>query len=305
MRKITLLIVILGGVLGCQREAPPSSGLTGEGPALQKLRGRVAYQSNEDGDWEIWVMRADGGGKKKLTDNAAADEYPRWSPDGRRVAFVSDRDGNKELYCVEVESGKTQRLTSHPAEDLDPDWSPDGARLVFTSRRDGKDALYWLEMADKKVTRLTEGAGRNALASWSPDGKKIAFSSNRILGWSVYTLDLETRETRKVVGGHGACRPRWSRDGKWLALVSQQADGKGDIFVVRPDGKELRRITETSQTYDYFPSWGAGGAWVFFARTQNKAKGPWDLYAVNGTSGEELRLTDTPYSESFPDWTEK
>lgn len=304
MRKKTLLIVILGGMLGCGRTAPPSAGEAPEAPLRQELRGRVAYQSNEDGAWEIWVMQADGGGKKKLTENAADDEYPRWSPDGRRIAFVSNRDGDKEIYCVEVASAKAERLTFHPAEDLDPDWAPDGTRLVFTSRRDGKDDLYELELADKKVTRLTEGAGRNALASWSSDGKKIAFSSNRVLGWSVYVLDLETRETRKVVSGHGACRPRWSRDGNELALVSQQADGKGDIFIVRPDGTELRRVTQTSATYDYFPSW-VQEKWIVFARTENKKRGPWDLYAVNVLSGEEKRLTQTPFSESFPDWTEK
>ncbi len=270
---------------------------------LKKVSGKIAYQSNEDGDWELFVMRADGKGKKKLTENKASDEYPRWSYDGKWIAFVSDRDGNKEIYRMEVSSQKTERLTDHPAEDLDPDWSPKGTHLVLTSKRDGKDDLYLLEIATKKVERLTDNKGRNALASFSPDGKKLAFTSNRLVGWSIYLLDLETKETKKIFSGWGACRPDWSSDGKWLSFVSQQDDGKGDIYVMRPDGSEVKRITSTDATYDYFPSWSGDNKHIVFSRTENKKKGPWDLVVSSLESGTECSLTQTPFSESFPDWT--
>jgi TolB protein len=217
---------------------------------------------------------------------------------------VSNRDGNKNIYAVDVRSGKEERLTDHDADDMDPDWSPDGKKIVFSSRRDGKDNLYLLELADKKVTRLTEHGGRNILADWSPDGKKLAFTSNRLLGWSVYLLDLETKEISKVVSGHGACRPRWSPDGEWLTLVSQQEDGKGDIFVVRPDGSGLKQVTPGSKDYDYFPAWAQEGRFVVYAETENKKNGPWDLAVTDVGTGKQWKLTDTPHSESFPDWHE-
>ena len=69
---------------------------------------RIAFQSDRDGNLEMYVMNADGTGLLNLTQNAAFDGIPfiqhsraqlsAWSPDGRRIAFQSDRDGNREIY---------------------------------------------------------------------------------------------------------------------------------------------------------------------------------------------------------------
>ena len=96
-------IVILGG----QDEDPPSSTLgatlratptpedTPGGPG-----GKIVFDSDRDGDREIYVMDADGGNPTRLTDNTAADRDPAWSPDGSRIALDSDRDGNREIYVM-------------------------------------------------------------------------------------------------------------------------------------------------------------------------------------------------------------
>ena len=65
--------------------------------------GLVAFCSDQDGDFEIWVMNADGSNPHQLTNNAAMDLSPSWSPDGNRIAFVSDRDGNDEIYVMNAD----------------------------------------------------------------------------------------------------------------------------------------------------------------------------------------------------------
>ena len=59
---------------------------------------RIAFASDRDGNWEIYVVNADGSGLVRLTNDPAADSTPSWSPDGRRIAFTSTRDGNAETY---------------------------------------------------------------------------------------------------------------------------------------------------------------------------------------------------------------
>src|SRR4051794_37649029 len=65
--------------------------------------GLIAFATTRDGDSEIWVMNAAGGGEKAVTQSSAADADPAWSPDGRRIAFHSERDGNAEIYVMQAD----------------------------------------------------------------------------------------------------------------------------------------------------------------------------------------------------------
>jgi TolB protein len=81
---------------------------------------RIVYSSARGGNWEdIFVMRADGSGKKNLTRNPARDQHPVFSPDGRWVAFDSDRN----LWKMRIDGTRLTQLTSDD-ENLQPDWQP-------------------------------------------------------------------------------------------------------------------------------------------------------------------------------------
>jgi TolB protein len=85
---------------------------------------RILFQSDREGNSEIYTIKADGSDLRRLTDNPANDENPTWSPDGRRIAFSSSRDGNAEIYVMDAEGGLPTRLTRNPAKDDTPVWSP-------------------------------------------------------------------------------------------------------------------------------------------------------------------------------------
>ncbi len=69
-------------------------------------------------------MNANGSAQTRLTDNAAADWLPDWSPDGRQIVFVSDRDGDNEIAVMNADGSGQRRLTNNTAEEFDPDFSP-------------------------------------------------------------------------------------------------------------------------------------------------------------------------------------
>ena len=64
---------------------------------------QIAFSSNREGNYEIYVMNADGGNQQRLTNNPHADWSPSWSPDGKRIAFSSDRDGASEIYVMDAD----------------------------------------------------------------------------------------------------------------------------------------------------------------------------------------------------------
>lgn len=137
--------------------------------------GRIAFTSDRDTTKpvgsrnEIWTMRCDGTGARRLTDNDFNDSVPSWSPGGDRIAFWSNEsDGNIDIWAVNPDGTRRERLTRDEGNDTEPTFSPNGSRIAFTSTRDGDpgasgDDAIWLMNADgSEPRRLTSGT----LPSW-------------------------------------------------------------------------------------------------------------------------------------------
>jgi TolB protein len=94
---------------------------------------------------DIWVMDADGGNKKRLTDNGATNWAPSWHPDGKRIVFSSNMDDwredikqfghNFELYLINSDGTGLKRITYNKVFDSFPMFSPDGKKIVFGANR--------------------------------------------------------------------------------------------------------------------------------------------------------------------------
>ncbi|MFZ5722123.1 MAG: TolB family protein, partial [Pseudomonadota bacterium] len=88
--------------------------------------GAVAYSGNQGGHYDLWLLPAKGN-PERLTDDAALDARPAWSPDGRSLVFESMREGVvADLWRIDVTSRQAQRLTRMPGGARMPVWSPVG-----------------------------------------------------------------------------------------------------------------------------------------------------------------------------------
>jgi len=85
---------------------------------------KMVFDSDRDGDREIFLMDADGANQVQLTFNGDRDSQPVFSPDGTKILFESDRDGDDQLYVMDVDGKNQQRLVESATDDREPDWQP-------------------------------------------------------------------------------------------------------------------------------------------------------------------------------------
>src|SRR5688572_32832498 len=81
------------------------------GPPAFEREPRLVFVSARDGNNEIYSMNADGTGVVRLTNDAASDGRPVWSPNGSHIAFTSERDGNREIYIMNANGTGLRNLT--------------------------------------------------------------------------------------------------------------------------------------------------------------------------------------------------
>jgi dipeptidyl aminopeptidase/acylaminoacyl peptidase len=136
------------------------------------------FVSERDGNPELYVMNADGTGQVRLTNDAARDVDPAWSPDGRRIAFASGRGGATQLYVMSADGSGVTRLTTSDTEDRHPAWSPDGGRLAFSRVRcpdTGRTCYPTVFVVGPSGVPAEVGLGDDP--AWSPDGTRIAVTA--------------------------------------------------------------------------------------------------------------------------------
>jgi len=126
---------------------------------------RIAFTSRSDpkGELAIWVMNADGTGRRKLShfpDGSGNAQWPVWSPDGRQLAVQVNRiqEHDAHIWIIDATTGDARKLAAHAEPYLDetPAWFPDGKRIAFQSNRTGKMEV-WVMNADgsgaRQITR--------------------------------------------------------------------------------------------------------------------------------------------------------
>ena len=259
-------------------------------PSWSPSGDRIAFQSNRNGNFDIYVMDLDGGDEpRQLTDDPAHDRSPSWSPSGDRIAFESDRNGNFDIYVMDLDgSDEPRQLTDDPAHDRSPSWSPDGQQIAFESNRNGNFDIYVMNRDWGTTHQLTDDPAHDSAPSWSPSGDRIAFVSDRDGKRGIYVMDLDGGNPRRLTD-HSASdsAPSWSPSGDQIAF--EASIGTNDaIFVVDKEGSNLRRLT-SHEARDVSPSWSPSGDQVAFA--SNRDGDNFGIYVMDA-GGPDMTGTD-------------
>lgn len=236
-----------------------------------------------------------------LTTLAGFEAAPSFSPDGTQVAFEhADNSGAQwNIYVQRVGDEKAVPLTSGEGSSRCPAWSPDGRSIAYTreySQRPGTPTATIALMSPlggSQQDLLTVAAQNVCTVSWSPDNRSLLFA-NEPAGApaGIFMLSLADRRVQRLSTaptGSEDKDPAFSPDGANIAFVRHFSWDTRDIYIVRRDGTELRRLTSLNANLGG-PVWEEDGKHLLFWSSAQGSGWGSDLYRINAGGGAAERL---------------
>ncbi len=196
-------------------------------PDISKDGRWIAFSSNRNGYWDIYIMDLQTGDIQQFTDTQAYDANPSWSPDGLWLVYESYQIDNLEIFIQKVDQTTGPiPLTKNPAADYGPDWSPQGRRISFISDRSGQAEVWYADLdspEDDKAVQVNNLPGKQVQhPSWSGDGRYLCWGLVTDQGeHTLVSWDSQNPELDPVHIGSGDW-PIWNKNADLLYAIIEQ-----------------------------------------------------------------------------------
>ncbi|MGA9116171.1 MAG: BamA/TamA family outer membrane protein [Bacteroidota bacterium] len=233
-------------------------------PALSPQGDRVAFISNRDDFFDVFLMDASEGKiLKKLVDGQRTNDFEElhlltpgisWSPDGRRIAMATKAGREDAIILIDVETGDREKIQTGLEGIFSVDWSPRGDRLAFVGNLPDRSDIFIYDLAGGTLTNLTDDAFSDADPAWFPDGSAVVFTSDR-------GAFLK-----------GAERPMHSHDGR-----------QSDLYRVEAGSGDIRRLLDWGESDESSPVVAPDGRRILFISDRNGINNIYELTPDSGT----------------------
>ncbi|HSR33740.1 MAG TPA: hypothetical protein VLY63_24500, partial [Anaerolineae bacterium] len=225
-------------------------------PAWSPDGQQIAFNSERDGNWEIYLVSSDGSDLHRLTDSPTWEIFPAWSPDGTQIAYrhSAAESWNGDIWVMDTNGDNKQQLTYEPSNDENPSWSPDGSQIVFQSDRFadpgtmGSDTynfeLVIMDADGGNSRRLTDHSAGDYWPTWGPAAIATMTTESEI-ALATATRSIPASDTPVAVGQvvdvplglppilDGVLEP-----GEWAGAYQGKLSDGGELFLMQ-DGEYL------------------------------------------------------------------
>ena len=155
-------------------------------PSWSPDGGTIAFLSSRDGGNELYVIGADGQGRKRVTQDLADKWNPSFSPDGRRIAYAAMHEGFYHIYVVGADGRNPVKLTHIKKHHANPTWSPDGQAIAYSVIEDGdfRGTIHLIASDGKYLRQLSDAHdARDSEPDISPLGLAVSPASKTTTMW--------------------------------------------------------------------------------------------------------------------------
>lgn len=298
--------------------SPDGTRLAFTGATASRAAGGTSVNVTAD----IYVINADGGGLRRLTNNSAYNSAPVWSPDGARIAFTRSTinpqifiggspgiadllSASSDIHVIGADGSNETNLTRTPLSfEFFPAWSPDGRRIAYTNATPGMSSFGRLEVGVTIFTMNVDGSNQRRLLPPPAENPVVIDSSARQYdfapAWSPDVSRLAfTRVTTGVVSGTERIKGRTVS----ASIYVVNADGTNELFL------NTFSATKTDSTLDSFPSWSPDGTKITFTGAslgrffdERGSGGDVGVYVANANGSGAVRLTRLSPFDFDSDW---
>jgi len=247
---------------------------------------------------DIWVCNLDGSNRVKLTDNAAFERSPRWSPDGTRIAFDRAWSGqDSEIMLMNADGSGVYAVTVNSYNEGSPTFGPAGRRLAFDRNLSGNLEIFSAFLDGSSATNLSSHAADDYHPDWSPrlDDPTILFSSERTLPRDIYEMNEDgSNQVACTTTPDGENSPRFHPTQHRMAY-----DNIADVFVANISGGTPFNFS-ASPAIQMRPCWSSDGRFICYESEAGGADRELVLQQVD-SPWAKFGLTHNSYDELYPD----
>jgi Tol biopolymer transport system component len=264
----------------------------------------IAFASNRDGGFGIYLMDADGDNVRPLVNPAQGDALsPVWSPSGEQLTYISNNRGGPffiDIYDLGEQTSQRAIVSSWFA--ANPHWMPDEDSILFVTNHNTQTLLARQKLEPgANAETLTSALGPHNILfiSVHPDGQQVALSIEHDDQASLYLLDLPNLTLRQLTDTPGYDEwVQWSPDGTRLVFTRTPVIGGGDIYTLTLATGEIQAMTAGDGFY-VAPSWSPDGESIAFVGLRDNR---WSLWLVDPDSGTITRTATANVVASRPQW---
>ena len=245
--------------------------------------GRLAFAINLNGNTDIYTVKPDGQGLRRITDDPAFEACPAYSADGKRIAYCSGQGspaGVFEIWTMTKNGMDKQQLTHLGGSAIFPDFSPSGRRVAFGARPAGETNthIYAIRPDGTDLQQLTTGSWNDLYPAYSPNGRRIVFLSSRTGTLQVWEMRADGSDQTQLTFDAAPKDqvPDWSPDGSTIAYVADVGAGPGgDIWLMNADGSDQHPLT-SGPPNEYGAAWSPDGEQIAFLNLDDRT-----VYVMN------------------------
>ena len=281
----------------------------------------LAFASDRMGENHIWLVQADGGPARRLTEKPINTETEgcgvcysnfSWSPDGSQIVYTDGDNEIANLYTLDLVGGETKQLTDLAGENRWPNWGSDGNKIIYVRVQEGANEFWTLNLqsGEHKKVNIKGGGGTNP--TWSPNMEWIAFQQREpSFGRATYITRYSNGETHRVgATDYASGGAVWDRSGERLIYHSAKNTGPLVLFDVKTGLSKT--VLESFRPLAYanqWASWSPDGRYLAFYRIIYGVSGKPEiaLYTMSAADRGLKRIVSSVFQKDYfkkqaPDW---